>query len=171
VEYSIIESEYYLDKYLTLLLRCPNVINLIDPSALNTDLVVANELYWSSPTVSLMQATGDVPFDYWLAPSRPNNIGNWLFEFEAGSDAERKLWANYGMGIVQLEWEDINDSIATTELTIIVKDNETSEMHYVDLTVSVSYHLIAEASDLGEIETGLGPARCSADLTFVRSYP
>ena len=174
VEYSATEMKYYVDDFITLGLRCPNVINLIpdgwaDGTAEHT---VASELYWAHPTVTLSKQANDLPLTYWLAPSESNNIDNWMFEYEAGSSAERKLWEDFGFGIVQLEWEEVIDpAIATTVLTIIVENSQTGELYYIDLTVSLSYELLSKSPVVGDVKAGLGPSRCSADLTFIRSYP
>jgi hypothetical protein len=174
VEYSVTEMKHYVDDFIMLGLRCPNVINLIPDgwSDGTADHTAASELYWAHPTVTLSKLANDLPLTYWLAPSESNNIDNWMFEYEAGSSAERKPWEDFGFGIVQLEWEEVIDpAIATTELTIIVENTQTGELYYIDLTVSLSYELISKSSNVGDAKAGLGPSRCSADLTFIRSYP
>ena len=174
VEYSVTETKNYVDNFINLGLRCPNVINLIPDgwSDGTADHTEASELYWAHPTVTLSKIANDLPLTYWLAPSGSNNIDNWMFEYEAGSSAERKPWEDFGFGIVQLEWEEVIDpAIATTELTIIVENTETGELYYIDLTVSLSYELISKSPSVGDAKAGLGPSRCSADLTFIRSYP
>ena len=171
VEYFANETGHYLDKYLHVTLFCPNVINLLAPYLWGPEFDDAQNYYSSKPRVAVQKRElAPESLEYWLAPSKPID-GIWPQGLDVGSYAERKPLLNDGVGVAELAWEDVHDSVASSQITVIIKDNEIGELHYVDLTVSVSYYLIGDSSLVGELEAGIGPARCSADLTFVRSYP
>jgi hypothetical protein len=153
-EWSLTPTETYSDSYLVIYLICPRVIIHLPPGS---------GLSQSRPTLDITQS-GTKSADYWLAPSQSNlGLG---FDFGiAGSTA--RLWEKGTIKeVLEWDWWNTHGTIETNELTIIIRDHDTNELHYVDLRASLSFLLIGE----GSYTKGVGPSRCAADLTMIRSY-
>ena len=149
-------TKNYFDNYLQITLNCTNVINHI-PIGHNLWKDVGHPSVW-------LYRPGGENVDYWLAPTN-SNLG-WGFDLSAAESAGR-IW-EYGeiKEVVTWDWWNTHGSIETNDITIIIRDNDLNVIHYVDLKVSLSYTLLAKETYL----QGVGPARCAADLTIIRSY-
>lgn len=152
-DWSTPPTETYADSYLIAYLTCTRVIWHADPSSMGPQYPTV--LIWQNDTKNA---------DYWLAPSQ-SNLG-WDFDYgTAGSTA--RLWEKgTAKEILAWDWWNTHGTIETNELTIIIHDHDTNEVHYVDLRASLSFLLTAE----GSWTKGVGPSRCTADLTMIRSY-
>jgi hypothetical protein len=151
-----------VDKYLRIKVKCPNKVNPNSPSQ------------YSGPTVWITESpvAWDKNVMYWVSHSSEVSQEGVTSGPLESPHLKGDPWPlkERAYEIVRSDWpenpgnETVINRVVTETVSVIIDDLDSGEIHYVSLTVGLSHYALFSFNETSEWQ-------CSADLTFVRSYP
>jgi hypothetical protein len=158
-------NHYVIDKYLKVKVSCPNRVDFWEDEVTQK---------FPGPSVTLFESpeAENKNVTYWVSHSSQVSQKGVRSHPVDSPHLKGDPWPlkDLAYEIVKSNWpksitkETEINTVLTRGVTVIIYDLDSGENHYVSLTVGLSHYPLYKFNDTSEWQ-------CSADLTFVRSYP